>query len=210
MIAALRVLRRTFSDAWDATIVLAVINVLWAALSLTVILLPPAAAALFEASHSLARGEAPGIRDFLSGVRRHLVTGWAWGLVNVAVWSVVVVNLLFYRSRSEPWAPLLQALFVVLAALWLIAQFYVWPFFFEQTEKSLRRAFRNALFLVFAAPAFSFTLGALGALIVVLSAVLVVPLIVITGSLLALLSNHAVIDRLRAFGKVPSPPLEAD
>jgi uncharacterized membrane protein YesL len=204
VIAALRVLRRTLGDAWDATIVLAVINVLWAALSLTIVLLPPALAALFEATHSLARGEAPGVRDFLSAVRRHLLTGWAWALVNVAVWSVIVVNILFYRSRTDLWAAPLQALFLVLAGLWLIAQFYVWPFLFEQTEKTLRRAFRNALFLTFAAPVFSLTLAVLGGLFVLLSAVLVVPLLVITGSFVALLSNHAVIDRLRAYYKVPS------
>jgi uncharacterized membrane protein YesL len=203
--AAVRVFRRALGDAWDALLVLAVLNLLWAVLSFTVILLPAALAALFEATHSLARGEAPGVADFLSGVRRHFVRAWAWALVNLAAWTILVANILFYRTSAEPWAPALQTLFLLFAAFWLIAQFYVWPFLFEQTEMSLRRAFRNALLMVLASPIFSLTLGLLAALVVGVSVVLVVPILVITASFLGLLSSHAVIDRLRVFRKLPSP-----
>jgi uncharacterized membrane protein YesL len=205
VIAAFRVFRRALRDFWDALVLLAVLNFLWAALSATIVLLPGAAAALFEATHSLARGEAPGVADFLAGVRRHFLRAWAWVLVNLAAWTILLANILFYRTRPEPWAAALQTLFLLFAGLWLIAQFYVWPFLFEQSEMSLRQAFRNAVLMVLAAPVFSLTLGILAALVVALSVVLVVPPLLITASFLCLLSSHAVLDRLRAFRKLPSP-----
>jgi uncharacterized membrane protein YesL len=205
VIAAFRVVRRALRDAWDALVLLAVLNFLWAALSATIVLLPGAAAALFEATHSLARGEAPGVTEFLAGVRRHFVRAWAWALVNLAAWTILLANILFYRTRTEPWAVALQTLFLLFAALWLIAQFYVWPFLFVQSEMSLRQAFRNAVFLVLAAPIFSLTLGILGALVVALSVVLIVPPLLITASFLCLLASHAVLDRLRVFRKLPAP-----
>jgi uncharacterized membrane protein YesL len=205
VIAAFRVFRRALRDGWDALVLLAVLNFLWAALSVTIVLLPSAAAALFEATHSLARGEAPGVAEFLAGARRHFVRAWAWALVNLAAWTILLVNILFYRTRPEPWAPPLQVLFLFFAGFWLIAQFYVWPFLFEQSEMSLRQAFRNAVLMVLAAPVFSLTLGILAAVVVALSIVLIVPPLLITASFLCLLSSHAVLDRLRAFRKLPSP-----
>jgi uncharacterized membrane protein YesL len=205
VIAALRVFRRALGDAWDALVILAALNLLWLALSVTVLLLPAATAALFESTHSLARGEAPGIRDYLDGVRRHLVRAWAWALVNLLVWSVLVANIVFYGVFAEVWAVALRSLFLVLAGCWLISQFYFWPFLLEQEDMNIRRAFRNALLAVLAAPFFALTLGLLGAVVVVLSVALIMPMLALTGSFLSLLASHAVIDRLRAFHKIPAP-----
>jgi hypothetical protein len=80
---------------------------------------------------------------------------------------------------------------------------------FEQAEMSLRWALRNALLTVFAAPVFSLTLAVLGAITLLLSVLLVAPLVLATTAFLCLVANHAVIDRLRAFRKLPAPPADA-
>ncbi|MDQ3869988.1 MAG: DUF624 domain-containing protein [Chloroflexota bacterium] len=206
MIAALRVFGRAAVDLKDALFVLAGLNLLWTLLSLTLVLLPPATAAMFEATHELVRGRAPEMREFLDAVRRHFVRAWAWALVNVLAWVVLLANLLFYGALRDVWAVALQALFTGFAAFWLVSQFYVWPFVFEQAEMSLRWALRNAVLTVFAAPVFSLTLAALGGLALVLSVLLVAPLVLATTAFLCLVANHAVIDRLRAFQKLPAPP----
>ncbi len=206
MIAALRVFGRAAVDLKDALFLLAGLNILWTLLSLTVVLLPPATAAMFEATHELVRGRAPEVREYLRAVRRHFARSWAWTLVNVLAWIVLLANLFFYGALRDVWAVVLQALFTGFAAFWLISQFYVWPFLFEQAEMSLRWALRNAIFTVFAAPVFSLTLALLGALMLVVSLLLVAPLVLATTAFLCLIANHAVIDRLRAFHKVPAPP----
>jgi uncharacterized membrane protein YesL len=205
MIAALRVLGRAFGEVWDSFVLLAVLNLAWLGLSILVVTFPPATAALFEATRGIARGRNPDVRDLLDGVRRHFWRAWAWALVNVVVGAVIVVNVVFYGALDTPWARALQGIVVVLAVFWMVAQLLVWPYVFVQEQPRLRLAFRNAVFTVFGAPIFALTIGVFVLALVALSVLLVAPLAIFTVAFLALLGNLALIDRLRAFGKLPEP-----
>lgn len=205
MRAALAVGGRALRDLWDGFVTVAVLNVLWLTMSFTIVLLPPATVAMFEATHELARGRTPSIGEFLRSVPRHFLRAWAWALLNLAVGVVLLVNLGFY-GQQEPWALAVRTLLLLVALIWLLAQLLVWPYLFEQAEASLRRALRNALLTVLAAPGFSLVLGLIVAAAVALSIVLVVPPALFTAAFLGLLGSHAVRDRLVAFGKLPAPP----
>ncbi len=200
MIAALQVGARTFRDAYDALVLVALLNLIWLGLSLTLVLLPPATVAMFEAMHALARGRQVSVVEYLAAVRGRFAQAWAWGLVNLAVVAVLGVNLAFY-DQGEAWADAVRGLFVLAGFVWFVAQLLVWPYVFEQSDQGLRRAMRNALLTVVAAPAFSIVLGGIVAAVVVLSMTLLLPLATITTAFLCLLGNHAVLDRLVAFGK---------
>jgi uncharacterized membrane protein YesL len=200
MTAAVRVGIRTFRDAWDALVQLALLNLLWLALSLTIVLMPPATVAMFEATHELAHGRLVSVAEYLGAVRRRFGPACGWGLLNLAVGTLLAVNVVFY-DRPEPWAAAIRSLFLVAALVWTVAQLLVWPYVFEQADHSLRRAVRNALLTVVAAPGFSIVLGGIVALLVVASVALLVPLATITTALLCLMGNHAVLDRLVVFGK---------
>jgi len=205
MIAALRVLRRAFSEAWDALVLLAVLNLAWLGLSLLVVFFPPATAALFETTREIARGRSPTVRDLLRGVRRHFWRAWAWALLNTVVGVIVVVNVAFYGSMDAAWAGLVQGVVVVLAVLWLVTQLLVWPYAFAQEEPELRQAIRNAVLTVLAAPLFALTIGVVVIALVAVSVLLVAPIAVFTAAFIALLGNLALFDRLSAFGKSPEP-----
>ena len=209
MIGALRVGARTLRDAWDALVALAALNLLWFALSLTVVLLPPATVAMFEATHELARGRQVDAPEYLGSIRRHFARAWAWGALNAAVVALLAVNLVFY-DRPETWAAAIRGLFVLATLAWLVSQLMVWPYVFEQEEPSLRRAMRNALLTVFGAPLFSIVLAVIAGTVLVASAILLVPLALFTTAFLCLLGNHAVLDRLVAFGKRPPPESTVD
>jgi uncharacterized membrane protein YesL len=204
MSAALRVAGRTLRDAWDAFVQLALLNLVWFGLSLTVVLLPPATVAMFEATNELARGRTPAVADFVRAIPRYFLPAWGWAILNVAVGTVLGVNLAFY-SNPEPLHLALRGLFLLATLLWVVSQLLVWPYRFEQTDPSLRLALRNALLTTLAAPVFSLILGAVVALVAVLSAVLLAPLPFFSAAFLCLLGNHAVLDRLVAFGKRPRP-----
>jgi uncharacterized membrane protein YesL len=208
--AALRVGARTVREAWDALVLLAVLNLVWFALSLTVVLLPPATVAMFEATHELARGRQVTLGEYAGAVRRHFLRAWAWGLINAAVAALLTVNLIFW-DRPEPWAASIQGVFLLAAFGWLVSQLLVWPYVLEQDEPSLGRAVRNSLLTVLAAPLFSVVIGLIVAAAVVISATLLVPIPCITTAFLCLLGSHAVLDRLVAFGKrpPPEPPVDA-
>jgi uncharacterized membrane protein YesL len=210
VIAALRVIGRAFGEVWDAFVLLAVLNLAWLGLSLLIVFFPPATAALFEATGEIARGRNPGVRDLLGGVRRHFLRAWAWALVNVVVGVVVFVNLGFYGALDTPWAGPLRGIVVVLGVFWLVAQLLVWPYVFVQEEPRLGQAIKNALFTVFGAPVFALTIGVFVLVLATLSLLLVAPIGIFTVAFLALLGNLALIDRLRAFGKIPEPTVVED
>lgn len=202
---------RTVRDAWDALVSLAALNFIWFALSLTVVLLPPATVAMFEATNQLARGRQVEAVEYLGAVRRQFLRSWAWALLNAVVIGLLVVSVVFY-DRPEPWAAAVRSLFLLATFAWLVAQLMVWPYVFEQDEPSLRRAIRNALLTVLGAPVFSIMIGAIVAAVLVVSAVVLVPVAFMTTAFLCLLGSHAVRDRLVAFGKRPMPrsPDDAD
>lgn len=204
MSAALRVAGRTLRDGWDALVQLALLNLVWFGLSLTVVLLPPATVAMFQATNELARGRSPSLAEFVRDVPRYFLPAWGWALLNVAVGIVLGVNLSFYSS-PEPLHLALRGLFMLATLLWVVSQLLVWPYRFEQADPSLRLALRNALLTTLAAPVFSIIIGAVVALVLVLSVIVLAPLPFFTTAFLCLLGNHAVLDRLVAFGKRPRP-----
>lgn len=206
---AVRVMRSSLGDAWDALIAVAPLNLAWLGLGLTVVLLPPATAALFESMHELASGRSPGIRDFLGSVRRRFVAAWLWALWASAGLTVVGVNVRFDGDARGPVA-WLSAVFVVLGVLFSVSLLYVWPFVLLQPDGGLIRAIRNSILAVLAAPLFAVTLAVLLVVSVAASAVLILPLAVVTPGLIGLTASHAVTDRLRAFGKLPPRPSHDD
>lgn len=199
---ALRVIRRSIRDGWDALFVVGMLNLAWLGLSLTVILLPPATVALFESMDELSSGRMPGFREFLGAVRRRFIGAWVWALWAVAGLTVAMVNVRYWNDAggSLAW---LSAAFAVLGVLFGVSLLYVWPFMFRQSEGGLIRAIRNSILAVLAAPVFALSLAAAILVIGAASAILILPLAVFLTALVGLIATHAVSDRLRAFGKLP-------
>lgn len=202
---AVRVVRLALRDGWDALFVVGTLNLAWLGLSLTVILLPPATVALFESMDELASGRTPDVRDFLGSVRRRFIGAWVWALWAVAGLTIVSVNVRYWNDSggSLVW---ISTAFAVLGVLFWMSLLYVWPFVFRQTEGGLRRAIRNSILAVLAAPVFAISLAILLVLVAAVSAILILPLAVFLSALVGLIATHAVTDRLRAFGKLPPRP----
>jgi len=202
--AALAVIWETLRDWWDSMVGLATFNLLWLGLSLTVILCPPATAGLYAVTNSLAHGKGQRLDDFVAAARRYAWVSWRWALINLALGALLAVNFAFYGSLEGMAAFLIQAALVSAGGVWLVMQFYVWPFLMEQEQKRLRTALRNALFLALANPLYTLTLLVVSGLAIVFSLVAILPLGFFTMSFLALLGNRAVVERLTHYGKLPA------
>lgn len=200
---AVRVVRRSLRDAWDALVAVAPINLAWVGLSLTVVLFPPATAALFESMHELASGRSPGIRDYVGSVRRRFVGGWAWALWGAAGLTIAGANVRFDPDLADPRA-WLSAAVAVLGILFGVSVLYVWPFVFLQPDGGLGRAIKNSILATLAAPLFAIVLAMLLALLIAAGAVLILPLALVIPGLICLVASHAVTDRLRAWSKIPA------
>jgi hypothetical protein len=197
---AWRVFRKTLSDLWDEMYVLVVVNVLWVALNVLVVTGPPATAGLFVLTHRLACGKAVGLRDFFEGLRRYFWRSWLWAAVAGAGFFILGGDVVLIGSLSSTnYVIAIQGFFLMLLFLWAFVLLYAFPVILEQEQPSLRLALRNALVLFATNQAFSATLFGLALLVALLSTLLVAPWGIITVVFLALLGNHAVLDRLAAW-----------
>lgn len=209
MPASLRVIWRALGTWWDDWIQLVVVNLVWAALCLTVVLAPPATFGLYAVTHALRQGRSRGVGPLLEGVRRYFWISWAWALLNLAAGTLLWVSYAFYSQIAAVWAGALTGLTITMTVTWMVTQFYTLPFYMEQEQSSLRLALRNGLFMALAAPAYSLVVAGVAAVILVGGTLLVGPLLLGGPCLVAVLGHCAVHERLVAYGKrAPEDALE--
>ena len=200
MADAWQVFRKTLSDLWDEMYLLVLVNVLWVALNVLLVTGPPATAGLFVLTHRLAHGESVGLRDFFEGFRRYFWRSWPWAIVAGAGFFILGGDAVLAGTLSSAsYVIFIQGFFLMLLFLWAFVLLYAFPLILEQEQPSLRLALRNALVMFATNQGFSITLFALALLVALLSSLLVAPWGIITVVLLALLGNHAVLDRLAAW-----------
>ena len=198
MIDALIVLWRGFGLWRRHIVVLTLASLGWAALSLTLLLLPPATAGLYALANRIAYGEPPHAAHFFAGARRYGALSFRWALVNLVAGSLI------YAGFAVADLPGLGrvALILVLGG-WIAVQFYVWPLLFEAPHKRLLPALRTAPLLALAAPLYTVTLLWAVALIILTAAAIAEPLGALAAGFVALIGNLAVTERLAAFGGTP-------
>jgi len=203
MADAWSVLRAALRDTWDDLWSTAVCNLLWLLLSLSFFLGPPATAALFFYANRLAHGESTGVGEFLRAVRRYFGVGWRWGLVNgVMLFLLVGDVILTGRLSQSAGMGLVQGLFLAGLLVWLLLQLYTLPFLFEQETPSVKLALRNGAAMLGNNILFSVALGVLLGCILLLGTVAFMLSLAAGGVFVALVGNHAVLNRLAAHGNV--------
>ena len=198
--AHLRVVGQAVTDWWDDLVNLAIINVIWVLCWFTVILGPPATLGMYHIANRLAHGESLGPRGLWDGGRRYFLQSWLLVLLNLAAVAIILLNFWFYASVEDTWADLVKAFFVLLGVGWLVVQFYALPYLMEQERKNVGLALRNGLFNALAAPGYTLFVFAFAGLVVVLSVGLVFPLLMGGPCLVAIVGNHAVMERLETYG----------
>lgn len=196
---AWQVFRKTLSDLWNELYLLAIVNVLWVALNLLLVTGPPATAGLFVLTRRLARGKDAGLRDFFEGFRRYFWQSWLWGIVAGAGFFILGGDVVLTGGLSNAdYVIFIQGFFLMLLFLWAFLLLYAFPLILEQEQPGLRLALRNALVMFANNRSFSVVLFGLALLVALLSSLLFAPWGVITVVFLALLGNHAVLNRLAA------------
>jgi uncharacterized membrane protein YesL len=197
--AHIQVLKQAFFDWWDAWVDLLVVNLLYILCWLTIILGPPATFGLYYIANRLAHGENPGPAGLLQGGRRYFFLSWLWLLLNLVVALIVGLDLWFYTRFEGLGGAFLQALFILLALVWLIVQFYALPYLMEQEQKNLGLALRNGLLTALAAPVYTAAIAGVALIVAALSLGLVAPLLLGGPALIATLGTRAVLERVETF-----------
>lgn len=168
----------------------------WPALSLaltalSLVLLPPATAALFHVAWFLAREERIEFGYFWKGFKEYFGPSWkVSGVMLVALAVLLADAYFFFRSQSSVFAALgFVVLWVIL--FWAAIQVYLYPLLIGLEEKRLGTMFKNAASLVLAFPLFCALILAVALLLTALSLVLFVPVATFWMPLIALLFSRA-------------------
>ncbi len=188
-----------------------VVNLLWLMLNGLVVTGPPATLALFYVANRLAHEEPTDVRDFLTALRRYFSVAWRWGTINLFVLFFLVGDvILMGQLAPQSLLPWMQGVYVTALLTWLLLQLYTLPFLFEQEQPQVKLALRNGAVMLGRNPGFSLALGLLLVWVVVLGTLFFLIIVAVGGLLIALIANHAVLNRLRVektnLPQVSQPP----
>lgn len=194
------VLNKALRGVWNDLLTTALCNLLWLFFSLLIVTAPPATLALFYVGNRLAHGEPTDVGDFLRGLRRYFGVGWRWGLLHGLLLFFLVGDAILTGQLSQSVVGrLAQGFYLAALGVWLLLQLYVLPFLFEQETPSVRLALRNGAAMLGANLRFSVLLGLLLICVLLVGTLLFFASIAAGGIFLALVGNHAVLNRLEAY-----------
>ncbi len=215
--AAFRVAGRAFRDLFDELFALIAGNVIWAILTLpllvfaiglattgaifpaallallAVIPAAPASVGLTLMGQQAYEGMAVRWHTIFRGFREYAT--WAWRVYGIwaGVLLVLLVSLAFYRDLAGLFGVVLTTLVLYAIAIWCIQLIYLGPLMILQEKRNLRQLYRNSFVLTFSRPLFTLITAFLMLIIVTLSIIAnLLPLIIVSGGLLATWSFRAV------------------
>jgi hypothetical protein len=197
--ASLHVIWQAIKTWYDDWFNLFILNFLVTISWVTIILGPPMLFALYDIGNELAHGRSNGVGELLRGVKRYFLVSWLWMIINIVVIIVVVVNISFYWQLGKSWSIILVSVFLFLGLFWAMMQVYVIPFYMEQTTKSIILAHKNAALTFLASPIYTAILFVFAAFLMLISYGFILPLILGIPSLVVVISNYAVIERIETF-----------
>jgi hypothetical protein len=173
---------------------LMVSNVLWILLILPIITIPPAFAGLYYATLQQVHNKSVTRQKFFEGFRKYLRPSYGWFFSNVVVIGILLLNInLSIRFPQLWWLQLLRGVYLVLLVVWLLLQFYTFPLLIQQEKPRLGLALRNSAVLWLKHSIFSLLLSIVIIVFCVVSIFLFPLWFVISGSLIAYLTNLGVV-----------------
>jgi len=196
MLAALR-------SAWKGLVVFeryghvfVVVNIVAAFLALPVVTLPIVWAGLARLARAAHDGPTCHIDDFWSGFRTYFWDGLVISAITFGLGCVLYVNYTVYALQSGYLFTLLRAIWLTVFIVWMCTLFYLFPLMERMERPTLWVGLRNALLMTIKRGGTTLITLIIAGVVLLLSSTLVVPIALISLSLLASVATAAVDDRL--------------
>ncbi len=187
-----QVLRTALGGWWREIFILTGLNLLWTMAALSIIAFPPATAAMFHVARQvLANDERITWQTFWRPFRRYWLAAWRWGLVFFGLAGVAASNLWLYQEAPGLGWTMLRWVWATFLFVWVIVNLFFWPLWFaeEESHRTLRTTYRNALAFLSANPLPAFIVALVALVLGTVSFLYGVPLGVLFISLTALLAT---------------------
>ena len=129
---------------WREFLFLLVLNLVWLLAQATVVLGPPATAALVAVAAQVADDELVDFGDFWRALTANFGRAWLWGAAQLVVYGVLGFNFVAYAKTTD-WPILaLRYAWGLLALGWFAINLYYWPLNHAQTDKRFTTTLGNA------------------------------------------------------------------
>jgi uncharacterized membrane protein YesL len=152
----------------------------------------PASAALANAARRSARDLHVDRTFYLEGLRTYWRQALALSAISMALLSLLLLNIVFYASRTTTLVWILTLLWVYLSVFWIGVQMYLYPVLVGLQTPTLSGALRMAAAMALANPLFSILLLVLAAILTGISVALAVTLFAAWPAVMILLGEHSV------------------
>ena len=205
-----RSLLRVIADIYNWLLPLVAINILWFVLSLTIVLFPPATAALYEIAFQANRGREPYVRDYLNATRKWLLKSWIWATITLLFLSASISGIAFYNSQQSGLGSVFLIVSILLTFFIGLVQFYFWPYMFLQELPQITPAFRNAVLTVLSDPLFALCNLGITVMLLIVSILLIAPIALFTPIAVAFLGIYNLRAWLEHKELLPSNNIELD
>ena len=166
MVSLGRLFARAIALWWREFAFLLLLNFIWLLAQVTIVLGPPATAALAAIAGRVADGELIDFSDFWRPLRANFGAAWVWGLAQWALYGVLGYNLVAYAGVQSTGILALRYAWTVMAVAWFAVNLYFWPLHFAQEDRRFTTTLGNALKMALLHPGFT-TLYALLALLLI-------------------------------------------
>jgi uncharacterized membrane protein YesL len=152
----------------------------------------PASAALAYVARRSARDFHADHTVYLEGLRSHWRQALALSAISMVILCLLLLNLVFYASRTTVLLWLLTFLWAYLSAFWIVVQLYLYPVLVGLQVPTIPGALRMAAAMTLANPLFSLLLLVLAALLTGISAVLIIPILAAWPAVIVLMGEGSV------------------
>lgn len=187
-------LRDTWLDLWSAL----VCNIVWLFATVLIIPGPPVTLALFYYANQTVHEESVNVTDFFKSIGRFWKTGWRWGIINLVVMAVLVVDVYLSGNQTQSTMTLFfRGIYFTLIAFWLLLQIFSLPFLLEQEKPAVIQALRNGALMIGRNLIFSLSLLVLLLLVLALGIPAFMLSVALGGMFTALVGNRAMISRIQ-------------
>jgi uncharacterized membrane protein YesL len=187
----LRLFLRGMKDVYDQFVLMMVVSVLWWISVALLVPGPPATVALFRITDPRNQVSSPEIRDFFLTIRETFKTAWAIAGITIPVILVLLWNSLFFRESDSRFALIVPLWFVMILLTFILMMYALATV--AVMESRARNAFRGGTYLMVMWPFTSGLLIVCLALVLVLFAALVLPLILFGPAVGAAVINRFVL-----------------
>ena len=182
---------------WREFTTFLVINIIWLILQFFIITGPPATALLYSVARVAVDDDLIEFSAMWKSFKSLFIPAWKWGLMNLVVFGIIIINFYFYQDFPGFFWAVLRAAWGMLLILWTCVNLLYWPLWMLQEDLSVRTTLRNGFVLLLRKPAMVITMAGLSLVLVVVSVVTSLPLILFMMSWLAVFGTLIVDEALK-------------